>query len=89
MIIAIILFSAFGFFLIYNASKKIKLGGTTFEKSIQKHKIFSKYISSIIMLLSGYWFIYEFGLAIGIFYATIVFTTIISLVVLLLPLRYK
>ena len=89
MIIAIILFSAFGFFLIYNTSKKIKLGSSTFEKNLQKHKIFSKYMGSVIMLLSGYWFIYEFGLATGIFYATIIFTTIISLVVLLLPLRYK
>jgi len=78
-----------GFFLLYNTSKRAVLQKNSMTLYIQKYSTFSKSVGLLLSLFSICWFVYEFGLGIGLFYAFVLFMTLGSLLVILLPLRNK
>lgn len=86
MPIIALLILVLGLFAFFNTSKRAGLGGSGIEKLLQKNRRLSKTIGAISVLVSFILLINSLGWAVGIFYTLIALMTVLSLLVLLVPL---
>lgn len=88
MITSIVFLILSGCFTLVNTSKKAVLNNdTVVEKWIQTHTIKSKYIGCGFLLLALAVSIFNFGLTSGILFWLIALMTLMSLVIIIAPLR--
>lgn len=76
-----------GFFFLYNTSKRAKLGNSIVEKWLQNHYNIARSLGLLFVITSLGILIKTYGFGTGIFYFLLVMMIIVSLVIVILPLR--
>jgi hypothetical protein len=89
MLLPISLLIFFGFYGLYNTSKKAVLNNTKLDLWLQKHRKFSKLTGVVLLLAAHVLSCLHYGTAAGIFMALIILMTIASVIILLFPLMVK
>jgi hypothetical protein len=89
MLLPITLFIFFGFYGLYNTSKRAVLNNTRLDLWLQKHWKFSKLTGVVMLLVAHILSCLHYGTAAGIFVALIILMTIACLIILLFPLMVK
>lgn len=76
-----------GFYIVYNTSKRAVLQKNSIVLWIQKKELLSKITGTLLLVLSFYLYILQYGLATGIFIALVLLMVVSSLVIVLFPLK--
>jgi uncharacterized membrane protein len=77
------------FYLLYNASKRVRVRNDAFSAWLQGHALFSKIAGLVLLAVAFSLFVVVEGLGVGVFMGFLALMTVSSLIVLFAPLKFK
>ena len=89
MILLATLVSFISVVCLYGAAKKVELKKTGFLSRLEKHANFSRVASIVLLMVSTIFLTIALGIAKGIIYSVVIWTSIASLLLLFVPFLTK